>query len=115
MNANKLIVAGLLGSVVAFLLGWIIWGNLLAGIMGDYSGTASGVTFVTLEDDTGNINVVVWSATARAQKQPYLTAKILQVQGFLERKDQVIHVIAGRLTDLSDELTGLHSKSRDFH
>ena len=43
MNTNKLITAGLIGSVVAFILGWIIWGNLLTGIMGEYSGTASGV------------------------------------------------------------------------
>ena len=78
-------------------------------------GTASGVTFVTLEDDTGNINVVVWSGTARAQKQAYLTAKILKVEGILEREGSVAHVIAGRLTDLTNELSELHSYSRDFH
>lgn len=78
-------------------------------------GTASGVTFVTLEDHTGNINVVVWSATARAQKQPFLTAKLLQVQGVLEREGEVIHVIAGRMTDLGDQLHGLGVRSRDFH
>jgi len=78
-------------------------------------GTASGVTFVTLEDDTGNINVVVWSGTSRAQKQAYLTAKILKVEGILEREGNVIHVIAGRLTDLTHELEALSSRSRDFH
>ncbi|WP_231878891.1 OB-fold nucleic acid binding domain-containing protein, partial [Oleiphilus sp. HI0125] len=44
-------------------------------------GTASGVTFMTLEDDTGNINVVVWAGTARAQKQPFLMAKVLKIKG----------------------------------
>ncbi|MFB9216857.1 error-prone DNA polymerase [Vibrio sinaloensis] len=78
-------------------------------------GTAAGVTFFTLEDDTGNINVVVWQATARAQKQAYLTAKILMVKGILEREGDVTHVIAGRLIDLTDALEGLQSKSRDFH
>lgn len=78
-------------------------------------GTASGVTFITLEDDTGNINVVVWSGTSRAQKQAYLTAKILQVDGILEREGDVIHVIAGRLTDLTHKLAELSSHSRDFH
>ncbi|WP_068547678.1 error-prone DNA polymerase [Thalassotalea crassostreae] len=77
-------------------------------------GTASGVTFVTLEDDTGNINVIVWSATARAQKQAYLTGKILKVTGILEREGQVTHIIAGKLTDLS-ELSSFKHKSRDFH
>ena len=78
-------------------------------------GTAAGVTFFTLEDDTGNINVVVWQATARAQKQAYLTAKILMVKGILEREGEVTHIIAGRLIDMTDKLQGLQSKSRDFH
>ncbi|GHG01471.1 error-prone DNA polymerase [Thalassotalea marina] len=78
-------------------------------------GTASGVTFMTLEDDTGNINVVVWSATSRAQKQPYMTAKILKVKGMLEREGEVTHVIAGKLIDLTDELATLKTTSRDFH
>lgn len=78
-------------------------------------GTASGVTFVTLEDDTGNINVVVWSGTARAQKKPYMSAKILMVKGVLEREGEVIHVIAGKLIDLTEKLSSLNIQSRDFH
>ncbi len=78
-------------------------------------GTAAGVTFFTLEDDTGNINVVVWRATSRAQKNAYLTAKVLMIKGVLEREGEVIHVIAGRLIDLTHQLEGLQSKSRDFH
>lgn len=78
-------------------------------------GTAAGVTFFTLEDDTGNINVVVWQATARAQQQAYLAAKILRVKGILEREGNVIHVIAGRLEDLTNQLHELDSRSRDFH
>ena len=78
-------------------------------------GTAAGVTFFTLEDDTGNINVVVWQATARAQKQAYLTAKVLMVKGILEREGEVTHIIAGRLIDMTEKLQGLQSKSRDFH
>ena len=78
-------------------------------------GTAAGVTFFTLEDDTGNINVLVWAGTARAQKKPYLTAKILKIKGILEREGDVTHVIAGKLTDLSDRLLELKTTSRDFH
>lgn len=79
-------------------------------------GTASGVTFITLEDHTGNINVIVWLATARAQKQPYLKAQILKVTGILERGDGgITHLIAGKLEDLSHLLSELSTKSRDFH
>ncbi|GAL36917.1 DNA polymerase III alpha subunit [Vibrio maritimus] len=78
-------------------------------------GTAAGVTFFTLEDDTGNINVVVWQATARAQKQAYLTSKILKVKGILEREGEVTHVIAGRLIDMTEQLSELKVQSREFH
>ncbi|NAZ90744.1 error-prone DNA polymerase [Vibrio toranzoniae] len=78
-------------------------------------GTAIGVTFVTLEDSTGNINVVVWGTTARAQQKAYLTAKALKVQGILEKEGEVMHVIAGKLIDITDEIVGLKTKSRDFH
>ncbi len=78
-------------------------------------GTAAGVTFITLEDHTGNSNVVVWRATAQAQQRAYLTARVLRVQGILEREGEVIHVIAGRLTDLSHTLAQLVAESRDFY
>ncbi len=70
-------------------------------------GTASGVTFITLEDGTGFSNLVVWSATASAQRQAYLKSKLLKVNGILEKKDGVIHIIAGRLTDLTPLLGSL--------
>jgi error-prone DNA polymerase len=79
-------------------------------------GTSKGVTFITLEDDTGSINVIVWLATSRAQKQAYLKSKILQVKGLLERGDGgVTHVIAGKMEDLSHLLEDLNTKSRNFH
>ena len=80
-------------------------------------GTSSGVTFITLEDETGNTNLVVWQGTARAQKQAYLQARILKVKGILERDpdSQVIHVIAGRLIDCSHLMESLRVSSRDFY
>lgn len=78
-------------------------------------GTAAGVTFITLEDHTGNSSIVVWLATARAQQQAYLRATILKVHGILEREGEVVHVIAGRLTDLSSKMQALIARSRDFH
>lgn len=92
------------------------WVRVIGVVTGKQSpGSAAGVTFFTLEDDSGNVNVVVWQATARAQKKAYLGARILQVSGILEREGEVIHVIAGRLDDLSHLLNGLNAKSRDFH
>ncbi|RXJ71355.1 hypothetical protein CS022_21250 [Veronia nyctiphanis] len=67
-------------------------------------GTASGVTFITLEDHTGNINVVVWLNTAREQAKPFISAKILKVKGIIEKEGDVIHVVAGRLIDLTQSL-----------
>lgn len=79
-------------------------------------GTASGATFFTLEDHTGNMNVVVWQATARHQYQAYLKSQILQVDGILERSPEgVIHIIAGKLTDRSGWLDTLNSGARNFH
>ncbi|WP_028021767.1 error-prone DNA polymerase [Enterovibrio calviensis] len=78
-------------------------------------GTASGVTFMTLEDQTGNINVVVWLATARAQNTPFVTAKILKIKGILEREGEVVHIIAGRLIDMTSTLDQLLIQARDFH
>ncbi len=78
-------------------------------------GSASGVTFVTLEDETGNINVVVWLDTARRQRQPLLTARLMHVKGILEREGNIVHVMAGKLSDLSHLIQTMKVPSRDFH
>ncbi len=77
-------------------------------------GSAAGVTFVTLEDETGNINVVVWLNTARRQRRPLLTARLLHVKGTLEREGDIVHVIAGKLSDLSHLIQTMNVPSRDF-
>ncbi len=81
--------------------------------------TAKGVVFVTLEDDTGAVNVIVWPSVAQAQRVPLLAATLLTVYGVWQRDsdrpDAVQHLIARRLVDHSGLLQGLVSKSRDFH
>ncbi|GGY65294.1 error-prone DNA polymerase [Marinobacter zhanjiangensis] len=77
-------------------------------------GSASGVTFVTLEDEFGNINVVVWLNTARQQRKPLLTSRLLHVKGIVEREGDIVHVMAGKLTDLSHLISTLPVGSRDF-
>ncbi len=78
-------------------------------------GTASGVVFLTLEDETGNVNVIVWKNVQQQFRQALLNAKLLLVKGSMERNDSVVHVIAGELVDQSDALHGFSHKSRDFH
>ncbi len=78
-------------------------------------GTASGVIFLTLEDETGNINVVVWRDLQQRYREPLLKSRLLLVKGVMERKDSVIHVIAGVLENNSQHLDGLLLPSRDFH
>ncbi|MGL4564414.1 MAG: OB-fold nucleic acid binding domain-containing protein, partial [Halioglobus sp.] len=77
-------------------------------------GSASGVLFLTLEDETGNSNIVVWQRTQQQFRQPLMTAQLLLVNGTLEKKDNVIHIIAGALYDYSHELQALQVTSRDF-
>ncbi|WP_218186945.1 MULTISPECIES: error-prone DNA polymerase [unclassified Pseudomonas] len=77
-------------------------------------GTASGVTFVTLEDEYGMVNVVVWRDLAEQQRRELLQSRLLRIDGTVERKEGVLHLIAGRLTDLSELLDGLDTRSRDF-
>ena len=78
-------------------------------------GTASGVVFLTLEDETGNINVIVWPAVQERCRQSLMTAQMLLVKGTVECREGVVHVIAGTLEDCSDHLQMLTVKSRDFH
>jgi error-prone DNA polymerase len=78
-------------------------------------GTAKGVVFVTLEDETGTVNVIVWPAVAAAQRKPLLGASLLTVYGVWQREGEVRHLIAKTLVDHSPMLQGLVTRSRDFH
>jgi error-prone DNA polymerase len=78
-------------------------------------GTASGVTFVTLEDETGMVNVIVWRDLAERQRKELLRSSLLTVFGTLEREGEVVHLIAERLRDQTPLLGDLVTRSRDFH
>ena len=77
--------------------------------------TASGVTFVTLEDETGQINLIVWSSTGLAQRKALLQASLLAVTGIVQHESGVTHIVAGKLHDLSPWLGTFECRSRDFH
>jgi error-prone DNA polymerase len=78
-------------------------------------GTASGVVFETLEDETGIVNLIVWPQTFEKYRPAARHAGLLQCDGYVQRQGQVIHVLAKRLFDLSHLLAGYHLTSRDFH
>ena len=97
-------------------------------------GTAKGVIFITLEDETGIVNVVVWPKVFARNRRTVMTAQFLEVRGRIERDGLVIHVIADELIDRSDQLRALGAgeaelpslekehregswkpRSRDFH
>jgi len=80
-----------------------------------HPGTAKGVTFVTLEDETGSVNVVVWRALAERQHRVLLESAVMAVDGRLEAHEGVYHVIADRLHDYSALLPEIDFASRDFH
>jgi error-prone DNA polymerase len=78
-------------------------------------GTAKGVMFVTLEDETGNVNVIVWPSLLERQRREALGATLLAVYGTWQCEGEVKHLVAQRLVDMSHMLGGLTSVSRDFH
>ncbi|MDR3385417.1 MAG: error-prone DNA polymerase [Rudaea sp.] len=76
--------------------------------------TASGVTFMTLEDEDGMVNVVVWRDLADRQRRVLLESQLLAIDGRLERQDGVQHLIAQNLRNFGELLGGLNPGSRDF-
>ena len=77
--------------------------------------TASGVIFVTLEDETGTVNVVVWRNVSETQRRALLGSHLMAVHGVIERQGEVVHLVAGKLEDHSALLGRLITHSRDFH
>jgi error-prone DNA polymerase len=77
--------------------------------------TAKGITFVTLEDETGIVNLIVrpnvWARHHRVAR----TAVAMIAHGRLQHEHGVIHVLVSRLDDLSEQVENLNAKSRDFH
>jgi len=77
--------------------------------------TASGVTFLTLEDESGQVNIIVWEQVGNEHRRALVEARLLEVQGQWQRQDEVMHLIARRLIDRTKMLGELLTRSRDFH
>ena len=70
-------------------------------------GTATGVMFMTLEDETGNSNIIVWNSVLKRFRAELLGSRLVAVKGIVEREGIVIHIVAGQVRNLSHKLTGL--------
>jgi error-prone DNA polymerase len=77
--------------------------------------TAKGVIFVTLEDETGSVNVIVWRHVRERQRPALLRSRLLAVAGQWQSKDGTTHLIARRLVDMTPWLGAVATSSRDFH
>jgi single-strand DNA-binding protein len=70
-------------------------------------GTANGVIFITLEDETGVVNVIVWRALYERFRRAVIAGRMLRVTGRLQRENDVTHIIAEQIEDISDMLDRL--------
>lgn len=83
-------------------------------------GTASGVMFLSLEDETGTSNVIVWQQTQERFRREILTGKLLIIKGIVQIATEnvatpIIHIVAGHIQNVTERLNELALKSRDFH
>ena len=78
-------------------------------------GSASGVVFITLEDEEGQINCLVWPSLVETFRHQILASRLLKVRGKVQESHGVIHIIADTLQDASAWLGELTPSSRDFH
>ena len=76
--------------------------------------SANGVIFLTLEDETGNTNIIVWSSLVERYRRALVQSSLLTVDGEVQREGEVLHIVAQRLDDCSFLLGELETKSRDF-
>jgi error-prone DNA polymerase len=88
-------------------------------------GSAKGVMFITLEDESGIANLVVWPKVFERHRRTILTATMIAVRGRIQREGEVVHLVAGQFTDLSGELARVgqlhgsfplpHGRGDEFH
>jgi len=91
---------------------WLMTGGLV--LVRQRPGSAKGVMFMTIEDETGIVNAVVWPTLFERQRRLVLSASMLSINGKIQREGDVVHLVAQRLFDLSDDLGGLGERGEDF-
>lgn len=92
--------------------GWVEAAGLV--LVRQRPGSAKGVIFVTMEDETGIANAVVWSKTFEKYRRALLGASMVGIYGKIQREGEVVHLVAHRITDLSDILKSVGEREKPF-
>ena len=91
---------------------WLMTAGLV--LVRQKPGSAKGVMFITIEDETGPANVVVWPSLFEKRRQVVLGSSMMAINGRIQREGDVVHLVAQQLFDLSSDLTGLADRHVDF-
>ena len=91
---------------------WLMTGGLV--LVRQRPGSAKGVMFMTLEDETGIVNAVIWPKVFERQRRLVLSASMVAINGKIQREGDVVHLVAQRLFDLSDDLGQLGERGDPF-
>lgn len=113
LSAEKVITASKLQEPKLIPGRWVRVAGLV--LVRQRPGTASGVVFITLEDETGIANLILWADVYERFRAAARHSTLLQADGLLRREGKVIQVLAQRLHDRASLLQGISQHSRDFH
>ena len=91
---------------------WLMTGGLV--LVRQRPGSAKGVMFMTLEDETGIVNAVIWPTVFERQRRLVLSASMVAINGKIQREGDVVHLVAQRLFDLSEDLSQLGERGDPF-
>jgi error-prone DNA polymerase len=91
---------------------WLMTAGLV--LVRQKPGSAKGVMFITIEDETGVANLVIWPSLYERQRRIILAAGMIAVQGRIQREGEVVHLVANHLTDLSADLAGVGDRDNSF-
>lgn len=91
---------------------WLMTAGLV--LVRQKPGSAKGVMFITIEDDTGPANIVVWPKLFEKRRRVVLGASLMAINGRIQREGDVVHLVAQQLFDLSSDLSGLADRDMEF-
>ncbi|WPE24282.1 error-prone DNA polymerase [Shinella zoogloeoides] len=91
---------------------WLMTGGLV--LVRQRPGSAKGVMFLTIEDETGIVNAVVWPTLFERQRRVLLSASMMAINGKIQREGELVHLVAQRLFDLSEDLGRLGERDEQF-
>ncbi|GAC1043881.1 error-prone DNA polymerase [Rhizobium sp. No.120] len=91
---------------------WLLTAGLV--LVRQRPGSAKGVMFVTIEDETGPANIVVWPTLFERRRRVLLGSSMMAINGRIQREGEVVHLVAQQLFDLSGDLSGLADRDQSF-